>query len=159
MLTQKRVKELLTYNQYTGVFRWRVKKPNTNVGMVAGCSRYDGRRLISLDGKLYLSSRLAWLYMTGKWPANQIDHKNCVRNDDKFSNLRDVDGFTNQQNQRRAHKGSKSGFLGVNPSRDGYESKIMVNGKSHWLGSFKSASKARDVYLMAKRKLHEGCTI
>jgi hypothetical protein len=28
------------------------------------------------------------LYMTGKWPANEIDHRNCVCWDDRFENLR-----------------------------------------------------------------------
>ena len=160
MLTQERLKEVLHYDPKTGNFTRLVRtSARIKIGDIAGSNRGGGRRQISVNGKIYLSSRLAWLYMTGAWPANQIDHKNGVRGDDRFSNLRDVDGFINQQNRRRAQNGNKTGLLGAHVARGRYESRIMVNGKNHWLGSYQTAELAHAAYLKVKRKFHPGCTI
>jgi hypothetical protein len=52
-----------------------------------------------LDRKLYSAARLAWLYVHGEWPKNQIDHINRVRDDDRLVNLRDVTRTENQNNR------------------------------------------------------------
>lgn len=65
-LTAARVRELLNYDASTGVFTWRAaagRWGRIHAGAVAG------RRMIWLDGKQYLSSRLACLYVHGNWPA------------------------------------------------------------------------------------------
>jgi len=45
--------------------------------------------------------RLAWLLQTGSWPSNEIDHINGVRDDNRWSNLRDVSRAVNMQNQHK----------------------------------------------------------
>jgi HNH endonuclease len=48
---------------------------------------------------MYRAGRLAWLYMTGEWPKNQIDHINRDKADNRFCNLRDVTQTENMRNK------------------------------------------------------------
>ena len=48
----------------------------------------------------------------GDWPADQIDHINGVRSDNRIENLRAVDQLTNSRNMRRPSD-NMSGVVGV----------------------------------------------
>jgi hypothetical protein len=96
---------------------------------------------------------------TGEWPANHVDHKNGVRNDNRWCNLRDVTRSVNSQNQRHAPAGSKTGLFGVQVDRNKFRARIIVTGTRHGLGSFESAEEAHQAYIDAKRSLHAGCTL
>jgi hypothetical protein len=37
-----------------------------------------------------LAHRVAWFYITRRWPADQIDHANHNKADNRFINLREV---------------------------------------------------------------------
>lgn len=65
MITQERLKELLTYDPATGEFRWIVSRGPNRAGNSAGCIDKAGYRIIEIDGKAYRAARLAFLYMTG----------------------------------------------------------------------------------------------
>jgi hypothetical protein len=159
-LTAHRLREVLKYDRNTGVFRWRMSlAKRVKIGDVAGCARQDGYRLIRVDGRLYLASRLAWLYMHDCWPKNEIDHKNTIRGDDRLQNLRDVTHAENKQNSRRAHRDNKTGLLGVMTSQGKFRAQIRLDGKARHLGTFETPEAAHAAYLVAKRKLHPACTI
>lgn len=90
---------------------------------------------------------------------------NGIITDNRFENLRDVSRLINMQNRRGAQKGSTCGVLGVGydrrrPSRPFY-ARIRVPGMKYgkFLGYFDTPDKASEVYLEAKRRLHDGCTI
>ena len=75
-ITQERLKELLQYNQETGVFTWIVSRSGTNgVGSICGCKQSQGYISIELDGISYYAHRLVFLYvevfsmMSSKWMA------------------------------------------------------------------------------------------
>jgi hypothetical protein len=76
-LTAKRLRRLLDYDRSTGKFRWRVSPRNTvAAGDIAGHrKKSDGYVAISIAGKRYLAHRLVWLWCTGAWPADLIEHK------------------------------------------------------------------------------------
>lgn len=83
-LTQKRLKELFTYNPGTGylIRKIGVRGKRSKAGDRAGCvQKSTGYRLIRIDGKNYREHRLIFLYMTGEFPAEQVDHINRVRDD------------------------------------------------------------------------------
>ena len=105
--------------------------------------------------------RMAWLYMTGELPTADIDHINGIRNDNRFSNLRNVSRTVNLQNRRNAGANNKSTrIIGAYPSyANKFTSRIRVHGKDQYLGTFDTAQQAHAAYLSAKRRLHEGCTI
>jgi hypothetical protein len=79
---------------------------------VAGCLQHNGYRHIGVLGKVYSAHRLAFLYMTGKFPLDEVDHKNHERSDNRWSNLREVTRLENSRN-RSMHLNNKSGFSGV----------------------------------------------
>ena len=89
-LTVTRLRELLSYNPRTGVFRWRVGMKGTFKGAVAGWVAKNGRREICVDYVHYQASHLAFLYMTKRLPKRpiEVDHDNGKPGDDRWSNLR-----------------------------------------------------------------------
>jgi len=158
-LTVERLRELLHYDLETGVFTWRIRPAyNVQIGDLAGSQDTKGYIRIQIDGKLYKAHRLAWFYVTGAWPVNQIDHRNGVRNDNRFSNIREADHYLNAQNQRRPRSDNTSGFLGVSWSKAErkWDARIMTNGKSCFLGLFDCPKAAYQKYIIAKRAQHKG---
>lgn len=161
MITHERLKELLNYDASTGVFIWRVSRKGrfVRIGAKAGCLDKRGYLTICLDGRRYFASRLAWLYEKCVWPTGEIDHKNGVHADNRFTNLRDVTRTENQQNLRRACATSKTGVLGVSVHQGRYRATIGHAGKRIHIGSFDTKEAAHAAYIEVKRELHEGCTI
>ena len=160
ILTAERLRELLHYDQETGLFTVKIATGHrSRLGSQPGNPRPGDYLRIGLEGRLYPAHRLAWLYMTGEWPKAYIDHINGVKDDNRWVNLRDVSNAMNAQNVYRARKNSKSGFLGVVQKGDRWGSQIGVNGSFTWLGMFDTPEEAHTAYLEAKRQLHEGCTI
>ena len=154
------LRSILNYNADTGVFT-RIARTSTSVhvGDVAGSKHGSGYIQISVMGRPYLAHRLAWLYVTGSWPADQIDHLDGRRDNNVFANLRDVTSKVNGQNQRRPRSDNASGFLGVARSRKRWSAHIGVDGQHSCLGHFDTPAEAHAAYIEAKRRLHEGCTI
>ena len=83
-----RLRELLTYNRYTGLFRWRVNRGPCHPGDIAGTQHEAGYIQIRIDYKLYMAHVLAWFYSFEQWPENLIDHENRIRDDNRLDNLR-----------------------------------------------------------------------
>src|SRR5665213_3102737 len=106
VLTQARLKKLLHYDPLTGMFTWRIthgRHDRWKAGARAGnLHKSDRRWLIRIEGIRYKAHRLAWLYMTGRWPRDQIDHKDTDSSNNVFTNLREATNAQNQQNRRRA---------------------------------------------------------
>lgn len=156
-VTPQRLKEILHYDKDTGVFTWLISPARrSKKGDIAG-TLHRGYVEISILHKKYSAHRLAWLYMTGAWPLEEIDHKNGIPSDNRFDNLREADRYINCQNLRSS-KG-KNALLGVYPRSKKFFAAIRVNGKSVHLGSFDTQELAHSAYLDAKRKHHSGCTI
>jgi hypothetical protein len=160
MLTQERLKELLDYDQETGIFVWKEPITNISVGVVAGTLNDQGYLIIGLDNERYRAHRLAWFYVYGKWPDNQIDHRDHNRSNNRIKNLRDFTHSENNQNQICAQDKNKSTkLLGAYPNGSGFMARIQVNGKDKYLGTFRSPEAAHAAYILAKRELHRGCML
>jgi len=138
MITQKELKEVLNYNPKNGLFTWKIKaNKDRNIGSVAGSKNKKGYVIIGYDRKTYLGHRLAHLYMLGEFPKNQIDHKDHIKHNNKWKNLREV---TNQENHKNMtiQKNNKSGHIGVsfNKEKNKFQSYITVNNKKINLGYY-----------------------
>lgn len=103
----------------------------------------DGYIYIRIEGKSYRAHRLAWLYMTGDWPSDQIDHINRTRGDNRWGNLREATQAQNKINAN-APANNTSGHTGVawNAKRGRWHSYISVGGKKITLGRFKCLDEA-----------------
>lgn len=88
MLTQARLKELFHYDKETGAFTHIKARRGVRVGKILGCLANNGYLVIRADGKLYLAHRLAWMYVHGAFPPDQLDHINRMRTDNRLCNLR-----------------------------------------------------------------------
>jgi hypothetical protein len=156
MITAERLRELLHYDLETGVFTWRVNRRG-HIGDVAG-NVYggppnEGYRRIMIDRRMYQASRLAWLYMTGEWPKDQVDHINGDRADNRFCNIREALPAQNSQN-RSMRTDNESGFKGVawHKHTRKWASSIQINGKYKHLGYFATPERAFIAYIFAAWK-------
>lgn len=155
------MRELLHYEPDTGVFTWLVMRgKNRTQGMRAGCKRGDGYWIIRIGGVSYLAHRLALLYVHGRWPDHLVDHINGKPWDNRLANLREADYLLNVQNKTDLRSYGASGVLGVKVTAQGrFQARIGHKGEERCLGTYATAEEAQAVYLAAKRRLHEGCTI
>ncbi len=129
-LTAKRLRELLEYDQETGIFSWKQEPSSkTKIGARAGSFNAKGYGQIGLDGRMYRTNRLAVLYMTGNWPVGVVDHRNGDVRDDAWDNLRDVPSHVNQQNMRRPRADNSTGFLGVIRAKNRFAARIRAEGR------------------------------
>lgn len=152
-LTHERLQEILNYDPEIGVFRWRISPryritPGDRAGSIGG----KGYRHIQIGGRKYRCNRLAWLYMTGEWPDDLVDHKNGDKADDRWDNLRPANLAQNNWNAG-AKRNSKSGVKGVYWHRrlSKYTADIRINGRTKHLGVFETieeASAARNAVAM-----------
>jgi hypothetical protein len=103
-LTVLRLQQVLEYAPTSGEWHWKRRSDvrggwnSKCAGKIAGRLDSDGYRQIAVDGRRYSAARLAWLYMTGEWPPDEIDHKNRRRDDDRWENLRAVTHVQNMAN-------------------------------------------------------------
>jgi hypothetical protein len=134
--SQERLKEILIYDPDTGIFTNKVSRGRGGkAGSPAGYLRKDGYITIKIDKIDYLAHRLAFLYMTGSIP-DLIDHKNRIRSDNRWINLREA---TSQSNNRNCTASSKSGYLGVHWNKQLQKWQVQVidnNGKNIYGGVF-----------------------
>ena len=169
--TAERVRELFSYDPLTGIFT-RLVKTNNRVEVGESChyfSKGDGYLRISIDGRQHLGHRLAWLYMTGEWPADEVDHRDADRANNRWANLRDVTAAINSQNKRQARVDNRScGLLGVtfdkSRSRRPWVAQIgLIHDDGQFrnirIGRFETPELAHQAYVARKRALHVGCTI
>lgn len=163
-LTAEIVREHLAYDPETGIFTRLVSSGYRGchkAGKAVGSSNGGKYLETMLLGHRVLLHRLAYLYMTGEWPTDDVDHIDGDGRNNRWNNLREVTRKTNIQNQRKAQSSNKSGFLGASFDKftGRYVARINSNGKYLNLGRFDTAEEAHAAYLEAKRRLHKGNTI
>ena len=150
MIDAAAVRRLLDYDPDTGVFRWREHSNVNYVGAVAGCSMGSGYRRLGIAGKRYYEHRLAWLYVHGVWPTNQIDHINNVKDDNRICNLREATVSQNHANKSK-YKGEL--LKGVKKHYHGkFSARIQVNNKEQYLGIYDTEEQAHAAYCEAAQK-------
>lgn len=140
MITQQELKQLIHYDPETGDFTWKVNRGKAAPGKLAGhiCFKNTKQyRIIGVNGRIDRAHRLAWLYMTGSWPTDEIDHINGDGTDNRWVNLRQVDRQENCRNMR-IHNHNTSGVAGVSwrHQRSSWRAYIMIDNKQKNLGHF-----------------------
>lgn len=156
MITQAKLKAVLRYDSHTGNFLWRMSGKGRGVkeGTKAGRYTQKGYWRITINGETYRAHRLAWLYMTGEWPKDQIDHINGVKDDNRWVNLRPATNSQNHAN-KPLQSNNTSGYKGV--SWDSRQRRwcayIKKNGIRHHLGYYDTAKDAHSAYAKKSQEL------
>jgi len=149
-----------SYNDQDGHFYTVVPQANCNkIGDMVGRVQSNGYVRISIKRKFFQAHRLVWLWHNNIMPATGIDHINNIKSDNRIQNLRLADQSLNARNVRKARSTSKTGMLGVVVSGSKFAAVITHNGKTTWLGSYKTIDQASEAYWRAKATLHSGAII
>ncbi len=152
ILTHKELLRILQYDTETGIFTWKIK-PSARVerGSIAGCINQDGYRRIKINKKSYMASRLAWFYVKRKWPKKEIDHKNRIRLDNRFENLREVSRKHQMANLNPRPRSLPKGVWKANKK---FRASITYNYKKIYLGVFETIEEASGAYNNKHLELH-----
>lgn len=129
--------ERLEYLPSTGEWFWR-NPPNHNGRLkdtLAGYVRPTGYRLIRIGGTAYFASRLAFLWMLGRWPYDEVDHKDRDPSNDRWDNLRDA---TSSENKYNRDLGFYNSYRGVYRSGSGW----WAQAGKQYLGTFETLMEA-----------------
>ena len=149
------IKSFLYYDLDTGIFTWIKHHFKNLVGKRAGRTNSNGYRQISINDKMYYEHILAVFYVTGKWPENDVDHKDRVRSNNKWLNLRPATKTQNNHNII-VRKNNKLGIKGVSKiAKNGkYKSTNKNKWKSYFIGNtFDNPEEAGKIYeAKAKKK-------
>ena len=156
-LSLERLHDVVSYDPDTGIFRWRkVTSNRVKIGDVCGQLDRHGHRSINIDGLRYMAHRLAWFYVHGIWPVEEIDHINRIKDDNRISNLRDC---TRTQNNRNVgiKRHNKVGLKGVSrhsQCRHKFVAQITIGGRPKYLGIFDTPEEAHETYKEASMIYH-----
>lgn len=134
--TQSQLRAELDYDPLLGTFRRRIARCNkVKVGDLAGSFDTHGHVQIRIWGKLYLAHRLAVFYMAGEWPP-MVDHRDTIRNNNSWGNLRVADRVQNSAN-RRCKKTSRTGMKNLTARASGrFRVRMTIDGKRVNIGTF-----------------------
>jgi len=160
-ITAERLRELMTYDPETGIFIWKTsggRGPTSHRSgeVINQAPTSDGYLRIVISGVAYGLHRLAFLYMRGRYPAHEIDHRDLNRSNNCWSNLREATHSQNQAN-KRGYSRSRSRLKGVTwrPERQQWRSRLFKDGKNHYLGLFNCPAAAHFAYVVAA-DIHHG---
>lgn len=160
----ERLRELLSYDETTGVLIWKMQPPTSrsNIGFnnkcggkVAGTVGDGGYIMLGIGKVYYLAHRIIWKMMTGEDPVDLIDHEDTNRGNNRWINLREASNGPNIQNSR-IRKDNKSGFKGVHWDKhhNAWKATLGINGKQIGLGRYKDVNQAAEVRRIASEKMH-----
>lgn len=147
-MTAEEARQLFSYNPETGDLIWRVPRRGIRQDRLAGSIKQHGYLVVFVNGKYYLAHRIAWAVMTGCWPERCIDHKNGVRFDNRWENLRHATTSQNGMN-RGTPANNTSGFKGVSRHKKRWAASIHLAGKKQHIGTFDTPEEAHAAYCMA----------
>lgn len=153
MITSAELKSIVHYDPDTGVFTAVVNRSKAKAGRPVGTLLSNGYLHIQIRGKFYKGHRLAWFYMMGEWPAEQVDHINGCRSDNRWSNLRPCSNAQNSLNRRKYRNNSSSvtGVYWIKRSQR-WAASIDIRGTRVSLGNFNVLADAATARRDAEKK-------
>ncbi len=138
MLTQAQVKRLFRYDPASGALHGRrslITSENVRVG-----------------DKLYRTSHVIWLWMTGVWPTHTIDHRDTNPHNNSWGNLREATRVQQQANRTSGYGGKLKWAIKQPNGR--YAAIVGHKGKRHRAGVFDTEQQAHDAAWLLAQRLH-----
>lgn len=157
ILTQEKLKTLLSYDPDTGVFTWQSKPSRgIKVGSQAGTPTSEGYLALQINKKKIYAHRAVWLYVHGVWPKKEIDHINRNRSDNRLVNLRAATRLNNSHNTGK-HVTNTSGHKGVtfHSRNKKWQVQMSANNKTFYVGQFDCLADAVHARAIADLFLHK----
>lgn len=153
--TQDHLKSILHYDPDSGQFVWLKACPQRGkvAGTIVGTNDDLQYRQIEIDGRAYKAHRLAWLYMTGEWPDDHVDHKDRDGLNNRWNNLREATRSQNKANGK-CYASSSVGLKGVSRHGRGWRARVSKDGRRVGLGVFDTPEQAHAAYVAAAINLH-----
>lgn len=117
-IDQELLKKLFYYDPISGVLK-RIGRL-TSSGKVLPCdfvgkaTSIHGYYQYTVKDYTFDAHKLIWMLVTGTWPAQDIDHINGDRRDNRWSNLREVSRTYNLRNVGKKTE-PKHGHVGIYP--------------------------------------------
>jgi hypothetical protein len=132
---------------------WNTKYAGTPAGSLNNKGYWHLR--LHFDGRKrrLLAHRISWTLAHGRWPLDEIDHRNGVPSENRPGNLREASNIENGHNRKKS-RNNTSGFPGVHREKRKWCARIGLGGRNIYLGSFEAPEVAYAAYLTAKAELH-----
>lgn len=156
----ERLREALHYDPVTGLIMWKINRVagqygktfNRRIGDFALRKDEEGYFAFALDGKKIKVHRAGWALHYGEWPTIGVDHKNCIRTDNRIENLRLANDHQNGAN-RSLMSNNTSGRKGVSWDKrsNRWKAAITVRGRKIYLGSHVELDDAYAAYVAASK--------
>lgn len=136
-----KLREHIRYDPDTGHFFWRT----------SGSGRYPGKqtgqKTLRIDGVVYTAGRAAFALGHGRWPSDQVDHRNRDNRDQRLCNLREATSSQNLANRAGWTKRSRlKGAYPVTTCPGVWQALAFSEGKTQYLGRFRSEQEAHAAY-------------
>lgn len=156
-LTFERANYLMSYEEDSGALIWKVRvSRRVKPGMTAGSLvKRNGYIALKVDGRHYLAHRVAYLIKTGRFPKFHLDHRDGVRHNNSWANLRDATRSENNRNAKTPITNT-SGVKGVNKHKKSGKwcAEIHHEGRTRHLGLFDSLELAKEFRQLAADLIH-----
>lgn len=153
LLTAANVRQLFDYDPYSGTLAWRDPPwpgAKRSPGARAGYRRKDGYLFVKYRGKFFAVHRVIWLWVHGRWPRPTIDHIDRNKSNNVLHNLREATRLEQTIN-RGLLRSNSLGVMGVRRHGNRFCSRIKVEGRYMWLGTFRTIDEASAAYVRASR--------
>lgn len=151
-LTKDYLHQIYEYRDGNLYFKKRMGQVG-QIGKKVGCLNNKGYYATTINNTPYLIHRLIFMMFYGYFPK-EIDHKNCIKTDNRIENLRPA----NNQNQHncKIRKDNKSGAKGVYwfKQLNKWKVDVRINGKRKYIGVFEDFELAELVAQEARDKYH-----
>jgi hypothetical protein len=145
MIDLEGIEDHLSYDPDTGLFHWLATGKGRRADLVAGYLSKKGYIRVKYKGKLHSAHRLAFWFMSGIWPKDDVDHINGSKGDNSWSNLREATHSENLRNMKV--RGGDSRYKGVTKSGKCWRARIQSrHSREVYLGSFTCEKEAALAY-------------
>lgn len=149
------LREYLSYDQITGVIKWKKRRRGIRLGSEAGKTTNGVYRKIKFNGALLKYHRVAWAIYYGEWPNGHIDHIDGDGLNNSISNLRQCNQSQNSRNMKMT-SANTSGVKGItwHKKANKWMAQIMLNRKNHYIGLFEDILDAEIAVVNSRKILH-----